>query len=78
MFTIVLVFVSAVAGLVMIAAGVWGGIHLMSQRRRIRIPLRYYAIVVGMIGSGIGLLGIAQTLRLAILIYEGLWEGLGG
>ncbi len=78
MLTIVLVFVSAVAGLVMIAAGVWGGVRLMSERRRIRIPLRYYAIVVGMIGSGIGLLGIAQTLRLLILIYEGLWEGLGG
>jgi hypothetical protein len=78
MFTIVLVFVSAVAGLVMIASGVWGGVRLMSARRRLRGPLRYYAIVVGMIGSGIGLLGIAQTLRLLILIYEGLWEGLGG
>ena len=78
MLTIVLVFVSAVAGLVMIAAGVWGGARLMSARRRLRVPLRYYAIVVGMIGSGIGLLGIAQTLRLLILIYEGLWEGMGG
>jgi hypothetical protein len=77
MFTIT-IFVSAVAGLVMIAAGVWGGARLMSERRRIRIPLRYYAIVVGMIGSGIGLLGIAQALRLLTLIYEGLWEGLGG
>jgi len=54
MFTIILVFVSAVTGLVMIAAGVWGGARLMSERRHIRIPLRYYAIVVGMIGSGIG------------------------
>ena len=77
MFTIT-IFVSAVAGLVIIAAGVWGGARLMSQRRRLRIPLRYYAIVIGIIGGGIGLLGIAQTLRLAILIYEGLWEGLGG
>ena len=64
--------------LLMIAAGVVGGVYLMSQRRRIRIPLRYYAIVIGMMGSGIGLLGIAQTLRLAILIYEGLWEDIGG
>ena len=75
---IITIFVSAVAGLVIIAAGVWGGARLMSERRRIRIPLRYYAIVVGMIGSGIGLLGIVQALRLLILIYEGLWEGLGG
>jgi hypothetical protein len=29
----------------------------------------YYAIVVGMIGTGIGLLGIAQALRLLIWIY---------
>jgi hypothetical protein len=75
---LITIFVSAFAGIVMIAAGVWGGIHLMSQRRRIRIPQRYFAIVIGMIGSGIGLLGIAQTLRLLILIYEGLWEGMGG
>jgi hypothetical protein len=75
---IITIFVSAFAGLVMIAAGVWGGVRLMSARRWRRIPLRYYAIIVGMIGGGIGLLGIAQALRLLILIYEGLWEGLGG
>jgi hypothetical protein len=45
MVTYALVFVSAIAGLVMIAAGVWGGSRLMSERRRVRIPLRYYAIV---------------------------------
>ena len=72
MITYALVFVSAIAGIVMIAAGVWGGAHLMSERRRITIPLRYYAIVIGMIGTGIGLLGIAQALRLLIWIHRGL------
>jgi len=71
MVTYALVFVSAIAGVVMIAAGVWGGARLMSERRRVRIPLRYYAIVAGMIGSGIVLLGIAQALRLLIWIYGG-------
>jgi hypothetical protein len=47
----------------------------MSERRRIEIPLRYYAIVLGIVGSGIGLLGMAQALRLLMLIQEGVWEG---
>ena len=78
MVTYALVFLSTIAGLVMIAAGVWGGARLMSERRRIRIPLRYYAIAIGMIGSGIGLLGIAQALRLLIWIYGGLSEDVRG
>ena len=77
MVTYALVFVSANAGVVMIAAGVWGGARLMSERRRVRIPLRYYAIVAGMIGTGIGLLSIAQALRLLIWIYGGLWSDVG-
>jgi hypothetical protein len=69
MVTYAVVIVSVIAGLLMIGAGLWGGARLMSERRRITIPLRYYAIVVGMIGTGIGLLGIAQALRLLIWIY---------
>jgi len=71
MITYALVLVSVIAGLLMIGAGLWGGARLLSERRRIRIPLRYYAIAIGMIGTGIGLLGIAQALRLLIWIYEG-------
>ena len=69
MITYALVVVTTIAGIIMIVAGVWGGVRLMSERRRIRIPLRYYAIAIGMIGTGIGLLGIAQALRLLIWIY---------
>jgi hypothetical protein len=73
MVTYALVFLSAIAGLIMIAAGVGGGLRLkqISATQRGRIPLRYYAMVAGMLGSGIGLLGIAQALRLLIWIYEG-------
>jgi hypothetical protein len=67
MFTTILAYVGAIAGLVMIAAGAWGGAMLVSQGTR--IPLRYYAIVIGMIATGIGLVGIAQALRLLLLIY---------
>ena len=69
MITYALVLMSVIAGLLMIGAGLWGGARLMSERRRVRIPLRYYAITIGMIGSGIGVLGIAQALRLLIWIY---------
>jgi hypothetical protein len=69
MVTYALVLVSAIAGLLMIGAGLWGGARLMSERRRITIPLRHYALVAGMIGTGIGLLGMAQALRLLIWIY---------
>jgi hypothetical protein len=69
MFTAILAYVTAVAGLVMIAAGAWGGSILISEKSRIRIPLRYYAITIGIIGTGVGLLGIAQALRLLLAIY---------
>jgi hypothetical protein len=76
--TIFLVILTDVVGLAMIAAGLWGGARLMSERSRIEIPLRYYAIVLGIVGSGIGLLGIAQALRLLLMIQEGVWEGATG
>lgn len=60
MVTYALVLVSVIAGLLMIGAGLWGGARLMSERRRITIPLRYYAFVAGMIGTGIGLLGLRK------------------
>ena len=69
MFTTVLAYVGAIAGLVMIVAGAWGAAMLVSQESSTRIPLRYYAIVVGMIANGIGLVGIGQALRLLLLIY---------
>src|SRR5262249_47725093 len=68
MITLFLIFVSAIAGLVMIAAGLWGGVRLMSARHQIPIAQRYYAMVIGIIGGGTGLLGLAQALRLLIAI----------
>jgi hypothetical protein len=35
---------------------------------QLAVPLRYYAIVIGTIGTGFGLLGIAQGLRILLLI----------
>ena len=33
-----------------------------------RVPLRYYAMVVGLISGGLGMIGIGQGLRLLLLI----------
>ena len=69
MFTTVLAYVIAVAGLVMIGTGAWGVLVLMDARSWRQIPRRYYAITIAMICTGIGLLGITQALRLLLLIF---------
>jgi len=33
-----------------------------------RVPFRYYAMMVGLISGGLGLIGIGQALRLLLLI----------
>ena len=70
MFTTILAYVTAIAGLVMIAAGAWGGFTLFVEGGRFPIPRRYYAFAIGMIGTGVGLIAIAQGLRLLLLIYR--------
>jgi hypothetical protein len=41
---------------------------LMTQKADTPVPLRYYAVVIGTIGIGVGLLGIAQALRILLLV----------
>jgi hypothetical protein len=47
----------------------------LDQRPSIRIPLRYYAMAIGMICGGFGMLGIAQALRLLRILVA---VGVGG
>jgi hypothetical protein len=68
MITSVLVFLIVILGLILIASGVWGFVHLWNQRKRIRIPLRYYGMAVGMICGGVAMCGIAQALRILLFI----------
>ena len=70
MFTTILAYVTAIAGLVMIAAGAWGGFTSFVESGRFPIPRGYYAFAIGMIGTGVGLIAIAQGLRLLLLIYR--------
>ena len=68
MFTGILAVVIAFVGLGLIIAGASGGVFLMADRADTPVSLRDYAIVIGMIGIGVGPLGIAQGLRILLLI----------
>ena len=68
MITSILAIVTAVVGVAVIIAGLWGAVVLITQKADTPVPLRYYAIVIGTIGTGVGLLGIAQGLRILLLI----------
>jgi hypothetical protein len=65
--TIILAYVIAIVGLVIILAGAWGLFILLTADIP-RVPLRYYAIVIGMISGGLLMLGVAQVLHLLITI----------
>jgi len=64
----ILAIVIAVVGIAVIIAGAWGAVVLIAQKADTPVPLRYYAIVIGTIGTGVSLLGIAQGLRILLLI----------
>ena len=72
--TTVLAYAIAFVGLVTMALGIWGLFILAFERpmrvglrpsSRVPTPaLRYYAAAIGMISGGLGLIGLAQALRL--------------
>jgi hypothetical protein len=64
--TTVLTYVIAVVGLVMLLFGVWGFIVL--NNAEIDVALTDEAIVVGLIGGGLAMIGVAQALRLLLVV----------
>jgi hypothetical protein len=66
--TTILAYVIAVLGLVIIVAGAWGLFILLTGNMP-RVPLRYYAMAIGLISGGFLMLGSAQGLRLLVTIY---------
>jgi hypothetical protein len=64
--TTILAYAIALLGLVMIVGGIWGLFDLFRQTAR--VPLRYYALAVGMICGGFAMDGVAQTLRLLLVL----------
>ena len=69
MFTTLLAYVVAFAGLVTVIAGAWGvRILIVDYKTGVPVPARYYAITIGMVAGGLGLIGLAQALRLLLVI----------
>ena len=72
--TTVLAYAIGLVGLVTMALGIWGlfilvferpmRVRLRSSSRVLNPALRYYAAAIGMISGGLGLIGLAQALRL--------------
>jgi len=57
-------------GFITFAAGAFGALMLLFEEmsKTERVQFRYYAMVVGLISGGLGLIGIGQGLRLLLLI----------
>ena len=62
----VLAYVIAAVGLIMLLFGVWGLIVL--NNAEIDVALTDEAIVVGLIGGGFAMIGVAQALRLLLVL----------
>ena len=66
MWTTWLAYLIAFMGLITFASGALGVLILLLEDV---VPLRYYAMVIALISGGLSMIGIAQGLRLLLLIY---------
>ena len=66
--TTVLAYVIAVLGLVMLIFGAWGLFVL--NNAEIDVALTDEAIVFGLIGGGLAMIGVAQALRLLLVVVR--------
>lgn len=66
MYTIILAYVIAFLGVVMIGTGIRGLFYLKSEPGP--VPLRHYVMMIGMICGGFGMGGMAQGLRVLFAI----------
>jgi len=62
----ILACVIGLLGLIMIAGGIWGVIDLF--RQEVRAPLKSYGGAVSMVWGGVAMLGMAQGLRLLLVL----------
>jgi hypothetical protein len=67
--TTILAYVIAILGIIIIIAGAWG-LYILLTANMARVPLRYFAMAIGMISGGFLMLGSAQGLRLLVIIYR--------
>jgi hypothetical protein len=67
MWTTIFAYMLGLAGFVTIAVGLAGLLILLAEKT-VRIPLRYYGSAIGLMSGGLGLVGLAQVLRLLLVI----------
>jgi hypothetical protein len=70
MSTTVLAYLILFMGFITFLVGAFGVLMRIFEEvaKTERVPLRYYAMVVGLISGGLGMIGIGQGLRLLLLI----------
>jgi uncharacterized membrane protein YsdA (DUF1294 family) len=70
MSTTVLAYLILLMGFITFLGGAFGALLLMFEEvgKTERVPFRYYAMMVGLISGGLGMIGIGQGLRLLLLI----------
>ena len=66
--TTILAYVIAAVGLLMLIFGAWGMIVL--NNAEIDVALTDEAIVFGLIGGGLAMIGVAQALRLLLVVVK--------
>jgi hypothetical protein len=66
--TTVLAYVIAALGLLMLIFGIWG--LLVLNNAEIDVALADEAIMVGLAGGGFAMIGVAQALRLQLVIVR--------
>jgi len=65
--TTILAYVIALGGIAMIVFGLWGHYYLIKERAS-ELRLRDYIPTIQTIAIGFGLIGLAQALRLLLMI----------
>ena len=70
MSTTVLAYLILFMGFITFLVGAFGVLMLIFEEmgKTERVPFRYYAMVIGLISGGLGMIGIGQGLRLLLLI----------
>jgi uncharacterized membrane protein YsdA (DUF1294 family) len=70
MSTTMLAYLIMFMGFMTFLGGAFGALLLLFEEvgKTERVPFRYYAMMVGLISGGLGIIGIGQGLRLLLLI----------
>ena len=71
----ILAYVIALGGVAMIVLGLWG-LYILIKERVAALRLRNYIPTVHTIAVGFGLIGLAQALRLLLVIFAETDAGL--